>query len=133
MTTYPIPHNPYKGQKGGLTDEQIKDIERATQASWQHDAGWLIGDQFIIWTQKHGGYISDEKMAADFLADFDSDTGMTPGELMTMGHVALAFPAPVRDLTRSYFDHYAGWLKQTFGDADGIDRHIEKMRERAQD
>lgn len=119
---YPVPHNPYKGKD--LSPEMIDQIQQGMNESHAVDPAWLIGDTFVTWCRKHDRYFDDEEAAADFMKGYPGDD-ITPAQLVTFAEVSMAFPPGARDLTRSQFDHYCGWVQANF--PDGVTRKLDEM------
>lgn len=126
---YPVPNNPFEGK--GLTDDLVKEITEASEASWEVDPAWRIGDTGIAALMgTPSGSPGGQKRLRDLWEQTKPDDPNEPyvtwEQLQTIVDVALAFPGPVRDLNRSFFDHYAGWILHNV--PEGASRTIEQMR-----
>jgi hypothetical protein len=124
MSDYPTPTNPFVGRE--ITPELAHEIFEGCKKSWEVDSGWMTGDYFVIWCKTNDRYINDEAAAREFLEENDALDAMRPQELCTAAEVCLAFPGPVRDLTRSHFDHYAGWVLAHY--PDQASRKLDQMK-----
>lgn len=119
----PVPHNPYEGRE--LTDELTQEIMAGCRASWEVDDAWMIGDMAHVFLR-----LNEDKTLQDFIdmhpPDHPSDEYPTANQLQTIIEVCIAFPGPVRDLSKRFFDHYAGWVKAN--QPDRASRGLDQMR-----